>query len=97
MIGGSQLGDKLEANREFGQQTLRSIGLSTASSYSFSSFAEAIDLLKREHGRYVLKFNGANSPRTRNYFGQLDDSSDMLALLKKYNGAANEKKNPISC
>ena len=94
VIGGSQLGDKLEANREFGQQTLRSIGLPTALSYSFSSYAEAIDLLKREHGRYVLKFNGANSPRTRNYVGQLDDSSDMLALLKKYNGAANEKEKP---
>ena len=44
VIGESQLGDKLEANPEFGQQTQCSIGLPTASSYSFSSYAEAIDL-----------------------------------------------------
>ena len=44
VIGGSQLGDKLEANRQFGQQTLCRIGLPTASSYSFLSYAEAIDL-----------------------------------------------------
>lgn len=94
VIGGSQLGDKLEANREFGQQTLRDIGLPTASSYSFSSYAEAIDMLKHEHGRYVLKFNGANSPRTRNYIGQLDDSSDMLALLKKHNETTHEREQP---
>ncbi len=94
VIGGSQWGDNLEANREFGQQALRGIGLPTAPSYSFSSYADAIDLLRQEHGRYVLKFNGANSLRTRNYIGQLDDSSDIVALLKKYKGTETEDEQP---
>ncbi|MES2280171.1 MAG: phosphoribosylamine--glycine ligase [Pseudomonadota bacterium] len=84
VIGGSELGDRLEADREFGQQALRSIGLHTAGSHSFTSYEDAISFLERRGGRYVLKFNGANSPRTRNYIGELDDSSDMLALLKMY-------------
>lgn len=37
VIGGSQLGDQLETNREFGQQTFQSMGLHTARTYSFSS------------------------------------------------------------
>lgn len=84
VIGGSAFGDQLEADREFGQRTLRSIGLHTACSHSFKSYEDAMTLLQRRGGRHVLKFNGANSPRTRNYIGQLDDSTDMLALLTMY-------------
>ncbi|MDB5965492.1 MAG: phosphoribosylglycinamide synthetase [Polaromonas sp.] len=84
VIGGSALGDRLEADREFGQQVLRGIGLHTATSHCFKDYAAAIDFLRRGGGRYVLKFNGANSPRTRNYIGEMDDSADMLALLEMY-------------
>jgi phosphoribosylamine--glycine ligase len=84
VIGGSALGDRLEADREFGQQVLRGIGLPTAPSHRFGDYGAAIDFLRAKGGRYVLKFNGAHSPRTRNYVGELDDSADMLALLAMY-------------
>lgn len=94
VIGGSSFGDQLEADRDFGQQALRSIGLHTASSHSFTSYDEATVFLKRHGGRYVLKFNGANSPRTRNYIGQLDNSTDMLALLEMYRNNAPGGEKP---
>ena len=84
VIGGSALGDRLEADREFGQQVLRGIGLHTAASHRFTGYDAAIDFLRASGGRYVLKFNGADSPRTRNYVGELQDSADMLALLAMY-------------
>lgn len=84
VIGGCALGDRLEADREFGQQVLRGSGLHTARSHSFTAYDDAIGFLERTGGRYVLKFNGANSPRTRNYIGELDDGTDMLALLTMY-------------
>lgn len=84
VIGGSALGDKLEADRDFGQQVLRSSGLHTARSHNFTAYADAMAFLERKGGRYVLKFNGADSPRTRNYIGELDDGADMLALLAMY-------------
>ena len=84
VIGGSALGDRLEADREFGQQVLRGIGLRTAASHRFTGYDAAIDFLRAGGGRYVLKFNGADSPRTRNYVGELQDSADMLALLAMY-------------
>lgn len=94
VIGGSQLGDQLETNREFGQQTFQSMGLHTARTYSFSSYATAIRFLQQQQGRYVLKFNGANSARSRNYIGQLDNSADMIALLKMYGTAQANQAEP---
>jgi phosphoribosylamine--glycine ligase len=84
VIGGCALGDRLEADREFGQQVLRGIGLHTARSHRFIGYQPAIDFLRDSPGRYVLKFNGATGPRTRNYVGEMDDSADMLALLAMY-------------
>ena len=84
VIGGAALGDRLECDREFGQEVLRGFGLHTAASHRFSGYQAAIDFLRRDGGRFVLKFNGANSPRTRNYVGEMDDSADMLALLGMY-------------
>ncbi|MDB5869580.1 MAG: phosphoribosylglycinamide synthetase [Polaromonas sp.] len=84
VIGGSALGDRLEAEREFGQQALRGFGLRTAATHGFTDYAAAIDFLRRQGGRHVLKFNGADSPRTRNYIGEMDDAADMLALLRMY-------------
>ena len=84
VIGGCAIGDRLEADRAFGQQVLRGIGMQTARSHSFTNYRDAMEFLRRLPGRYVLKFNGANSPRTRNYIGEMDDSADMLALLAMY-------------
>ena len=84
VIGGCAIGDRLEADRAFGQQVLRGIGMQTARSHSFTNYRDAMELLRRLPGRYVLKSNGANSPRTRNYIGEMDDSADMLALLAMY-------------
>ena len=84
VIGGSALGDRLEAEREYGQAVLREAGLCTAASHSFTSYREASDFIALRRQRYVLKFNGANSPRTRNYIAQKGDSSDLAALLHFY-------------
>ena len=84
VIGGCALGDRLEADREFGQQALRGFGLHTAATHGFTDYAAAIDFLRRKGGRFVLKFNGADSPRTRNYIGEMEDAADMLALLAMY-------------
>ncbi|MES2415593.1 MAG: phosphoribosylamine--glycine ligase [Pseudomonadota bacterium] len=84
VIGGSALGDRLEADREFGQDIFRTAGLQTANSHAFQNYDHAIDFLQRSSGRHVVKFNGANSPRTRNYVGEMNDAQDVIALLSMY-------------
>lgn len=81
VIGGSALGDRLEADRAFGQQVLRDAGLRTAPTHGFTSYAEARAFVRAHPGRYVLKYNGAGSARTRNFVGVMEDGTDLLALL----------------
>lgn len=84
VIGGSAYGDRLECDRQFGQEALRSLGLCIAQSYRYTDFGEAIEFVRATRRRYVFKSNGGDELRTRNYVGELDDGSDMLALLSLY-------------
>lgn len=84
VIGGSAYGDRLECDRQFGQEVLRSLGLCIAQTHSYADFGEAIEFVRATRRRYVFKSNGGDALRTRNYIGELDDGSDMLALLALY-------------
>jgi phosphoribosylamine--glycine ligase len=84
VVGGSELGDRLEADRDFGQSVLAGIGLKTAPSWHFRDFTAANAFVRSRPGRYVLKFNGADNERSRNFVGEMDDGLDMLALLELY-------------
>jgi len=81
VVGGSALGDRLEGDREFGQSMLRQAGLQTARTDTFGKFNDGIDFLKKNPGRYVFKLNGHGWRSSRNYVGQMDDATDMIALL----------------
>jgi phosphoribosylamine--glycine ligase len=81
VIGGSAYGDRLEADREFGQQELRELGMSTARSHRFTETGSAIEFVRANPARYVLKYNGASADRTRNFVGEMDDGTDIIALL----------------
>ena len=95
VVGGSTLGDRLEADRSFGQEVLRAAGLPVARCTRFASYAEGIAHIERAPARLVLKFNGAGSERTRNYVGQAPDGSDVAALLQGYaHHAAARDANP---
>ncbi len=82
VIGGSALGDRLEADRAFGQDVLRESGLHTAPCRAFTDWEEGIAFAEGRPRRYVLKFNGADSERTRNYVGTLGDGRDIVAVLR---------------
>jgi phosphoribosylamine--glycine ligase len=84
VIGGSALGDRLESDRDYGQEVLRRLGLQTAGSRVLGSFDDALDFLRRSPGRYVFKLNGSNWPSTSTYIGQMDDGTDMAALLASF-------------
>ncbi len=94
VIGGSAFGDRLENDRAFGQDFLRSVGLRTAATYQFDSYAAALCFLEANPGRYVFKLNGSHTASTRNYIGMLDDGADLRALLERER--EQRGKQPIS-
>lgn len=86
VIGGSQFGDRLEADRDFGQQVLKRAGMQIADVHGMDNFDEAIRFVRGNPRRWVLKMSGANFASSRTFIGDLEDGRDMADYLE------NEKK-----
>lgn len=84
VIGGSAFGDRLEADRNFGQSALRAAGMTTARSHAFPNYAAAERFVRQHPARYVLKLGGADAVRTQSYVGTLPAGDDVAALLRHY-------------
>lgn len=84
VIGGSAYGDQLESDRDFGQQVMHEMGMHIAASQTFHSYEAALAFVYQNPRRYVFKNNGADTLRTKNYVGMMEDGSDMSALLALY-------------
>lgn len=80
VIGGSAVGDRLEYDRGFGQQTLRDAGLQTAAGFNFAGAAEAAEWLEAHPGRTVLKYHN-NAKAT--FVGDHRDGRDVLFQLRR--------------
>ncbi len=81
VIGGSALGDRLESEREFGQQCLAEAGMQTAAVHPFGDFEQAIQFVRSARRRFVFKVCGNGFASYRNYLGELEDGEDMVAYL----------------
>lgn len=94
VIGGSSYTDRLEMDREFGQQEMRAAGLTTLPSWDFKTFDEAIQFVKSNPDRYVVKPNGvAQAEKVLSFIGQEEDGLDILTILEHYKaGWANKIK-----
>jgi phosphoribosylamine--glycine ligase len=91
VVGGSGDGDKLEIDREYGQQVLKNSGLDFEQEFETRSFSinNAIGFLRKRKGSWVLKQTNHNSALT--YAGKLEDGSDTLSLLEKYRESFGSK------
>lgn len=96
VIGGSIYTDRLEIDREFGQEELKKYGVSVLPSWQFSSYEEAIQFIKDNPSRYVFKPSG-NTPSGGKgllFLGQEEDGRDMMELLEQ-NKSVWSKKAPV--
>ncbi|HLL24696.1 MAG TPA: phosphoribosylglycinamide synthetase C domain-containing protein, partial [Kofleriaceae bacterium] len=82
--GGSELGDRLEQDRAYGQQVLADHGMRTLPTHAFDNFDDALAFIARAPGRYVLKFNGSSYTSDMNYVGARDDGADVAAALRRH-------------
>lgn len=85
VIGGSVYTDRLEDDRDFGQEEMKAAGLTTLPSFEFSSFDEAIEFVKKNPNRYVIKPSGkAQNDKVLSYVGQEEQGEDILLMLGHY-------------
>ena len=85
VIGGSSYTDRLENEREFGQQELEKAGVSVLPNWNFSDFDEAIKFVQANPQRYVINPSGrAQNEKELLFVGQEEDGNDVIDVLAHY-------------
>lgn len=95
VFGGSEMGDKLENDRQLGQKLFKSAGFYQPESKNFKDIDSAIEfVLSNKDRRWILKQNG-DAPKSINHMGKFDDNIDMIfhlqSLKKRWNETAYGK------
>ena len=92
VVGGTIASDRLELDRDFGQEQLRKAGLLIVPSWEFTTFDDAIKLVKENAGRYVVKPSGkAQEEKVLSFVGQEEDGLDIVAILERYKNTWSTK------
>lgn len=93
VFGGSEMGDKLENNRQMGNKWFKAAGFEQPESKNFKgdgAFDEAIDFITKNNSKkWILKQNG-DAPKSLNYMSKFDDNYDMLYHLKELKKSWNK-------
>ncbi len=85
VVGGSEYTDRLETDREFGQQEMKEVGMSVLPHWDFDNFGEAIEFLKAHPDRYVFKpSEGDLDWHMKNllFIAHEEDGKDLLEVLE---------------
>jgi len=92
VVGGSPYTDRLEDDRAFGQQELKSVGVSIIPHENFTSFDEAVKYVEANPNRYVIKPSGeAQNIKRLLFVGEEDDGRDVIQVLQDYKRAWSDK------
>ncbi len=85
VVGGTKYTDKLEEDREFGQNEMKRVGMLVLPHWDFTDFNSAIDFIKQNPGKYVFKPSGnvASDQKGILFLGQYDDGKDLIEILEQ--------------
>ncbi|MFH1590321.1 MAG: phosphoribosylamine--glycine ligase [archaeon] len=85
VVGGTVYTDRLEDDRGFGQEELKKAGVNILPYKEFTSFDDAIDFVRQNPQKYVIKPSGEAANIKRLLFvGQEDDGGDVVRILEAY-------------
>lgn len=85
VIGGSKYTDKLEEDREFGQNEMKRVGMTILPHWDFTNFEDAIEFIKNTPDRYVFKPSGNINSEQKGilFLGQEEDGKDLMQILEQ--------------
>jgi phosphoribosylamine--glycine ligase len=85
VVGGTPYTDRLEDDRAFGQTELKAFGIPIIPFEEFTSFRDAIDFVRANPARYVIKPSGeAQNIKRLLFVGEDDDGTDVIHVLESY-------------
>jgi phosphoribosylamine--glycine ligase len=93
VVGGSGYTDKLEQEREFGQEEIKKLGMLVLPHWDFTNYDEALNFIEKNPGRYVYKPSGLNGSEEKGllFIGKYEDGKDLQEILRS-NKTVLEKK-----
>src|SRR5262245_16801513 len=92
VVGGTRYTDRMELDRDFGQEEMATVGMTVLPSWDFASFDEAIKFVQEHPDRYVVKPNGkAQNEKVLSYVGQDDDGKDVASVLALFQRSWGKK------
>ncbi|MBU1934707.1 phosphoribosylamine--glycine ligase [Patescibacteria group bacterium] len=93
VIGGTPYTDRLEDDRDFGQEELKRHGVEILHHKIFHNFNDGIEYIKKNPSKYVIKPSGEAPNINRLLFvGQEDDGNDIIRVLTAYRNTWNGKE-----
>jgi len=86
VVGGSEYTDKLEIDRDFGYKEMIDAKINVIPSWAFTDFDEAINFVKKNPDRYVIKPCGLRQgdQKELSFVGEEDDGKDVIQILELY-------------
>ncbi|MEQ1875690.1 MAG: phosphoribosylglycinamide synthetase C domain-containing protein [Bdellovibrionia bacterium] len=88
VVGGTAYTDRLEDDRSFGQEELKKAGINIIAYKEFTSFDDAIEHVRTNPDRYVIKPSGeAQNVKRRLFVGEEEDGHDVIGVLEAYKKA----------
>ncbi len=83
VVGGSTYTDRLEEDREFGQEEMKKAGIAVLPQWNFTNMDDAIDFLQTNPGRYVLKPSGfiGSDQKALLFIAEEEDGKDLLEVM----------------
>jgi len=92
VVGGTPYTDMLEDDRSFGQEELKKHDISIIPYRHFESFDDAINFVRENKARYVIKPSGeAQNLKGLLFIGEEEDGSDVIQVLEDYQQAWSDK------
>lgn len=92
VIGGTPYTDQLEDDRSFGQEELKKAGIPIIPYETFTNFDKAIEYVKKNENRYVIKPSGeAQNTKHFLFVGEEEDGKDVVQMLEAYKKVWSEK------
>ncbi|MEY2664545.1 MAG: hypothetical protein RIT04_353 [Candidatus Parcubacteria bacterium] len=82
VFGGSRGAEKLEMDREYGQEVFRKHGMKTVPLKDFDTVYDALEFAKANPNQWVIKQN--NGKKALSYVGELADGSDGISVLLNF-------------
>jgi phosphoribosylamine--glycine ligase len=84
IVGGSVYTDKLEEDREFGQDEAKKVGMAILPQWNFTTMDDAITTLEKNPGRYVFKPSGfiGSDEKSMLFIAEEEDGKDLLEVMR---------------